>query len=66
MLALESPGARMYRLAGAEVYGEPYKSLDDLIAEVAALTDDSVGAVAAEFFAPGRQTVTWLGPASAK
>ena len=66
MLALESPGARMYRLAGAEIYGEPYKSLDDLLAEVTALTDDSVAAVAAEFFAPARQTVTWLGPAAAR
>jgi predicted Zn-dependent peptidase len=64
MLALESPGARMYRLAGAEVYGEPYKSLDDLLAEVTALTEAGVAGVAAEFFAPGRQTVTWLGPAS--
>jgi predicted Zn-dependent peptidase len=64
MLSLESPSARMYRLAGGEVYGEPYRSLDDVLAEVARLEDDAVVDVAAEFFAPERQTVTWLGPAA--
>jgi predicted Zn-dependent peptidase len=64
MLALESPAARMYRLAGGEIYGEAYKSLDELIGEVERLTDEGVAAAAAEFFDPARQTVTWLGPAS--
>ena len=62
MLSLEGPAARMYRLAGAEVYGEPYRSLDEMLAEVQALTEDQVAAAASEFFAPERQTVTWLGP----
>jgi predicted Zn-dependent peptidase len=65
MLSLESPAARMYRLAGAEVFGESYRSLDDVLAEVEGLRDDAVVAAAAEFFAPERQTVTWLGPAPA-
>src|SRR5439155_2266481 len=30
MLALESPTARMYRLASTAVYGEPYLSLDEM------------------------------------
>jgi predicted Zn-dependent peptidase len=62
MLSLESPSARMYRLAGFSVYGEPYQSLDQVLATVAGLTEDEVAAVAAEFFDPARQTVVWLGP----
>jgi predicted Zn-dependent peptidase len=62
MLSLESPSARMYRLAGFSVYGEPYQSLDQVLATVAGLTEDAVAAVAAEFFDPDRQTVVWLGP----
>ena len=62
MLSLESPTARMYRLAGFPVYGEPYRSLDQVVATVGSLTADEVAAVAAEFFAPERQTVVWLGP----
>jgi len=62
VLSLESPTARMYRLAGVAVYEEPFRSVDRLLAAIEALTADEVGAVAAEFFAPERQTVTWLGP----
>ncbi|HYT84163.1 MAG TPA: pitrilysin family protein [Gemmatimonadales bacterium] len=63
MLSLESPMARMYRLASTAVFGEPYVSLDDMLGMVAALTADDTAAVAAEFFAPERQTVVSLGPA---
>src|SRR2546428_5871548 len=63
MLSLESPSARMYRLAGFPVHGEPYESLDQVLATLAGLTEDEVASVAAEFFAPERQTVVWLGPA---
>jgi predicted Zn-dependent peptidase len=62
MLSLESPTAKMYRLATGAVYGEPYLSLDDMLATVAGLKVDDVAAVAAEFFAPERQTVVSLGP----
>ncbi|MGH7538760.1 MAG: M16 family metallopeptidase [Gemmatimonadales bacterium] len=62
MLAVESPTARMYRLAGFAVQGEPYRSLDETLAAIAALTPQQVADVAAEFFAPERQTVVWLGP----
>ncbi len=61
MLSLESPTARMYRLAGFAVHGERYSSLDEMVATVESLTEDEVGAVAAEFFDPGRQTVVGLG-----
>jgi len=62
MLALESPTARMYRLASTAVYGEPYLSLDEMLGIVAALTADDTAAAAAEFFAPERQTIVSLGP----
>src|ERR1700704_6124338 len=62
MLSLESPSARMYRLASFPVHGEPYQSLDQVLAAVAGLTEEEMASVAAEFFAPERQTVVWLGP----
>ncbi|HYL54844.1 MAG TPA: pitrilysin family protein [Gemmatimonadales bacterium] len=65
MLSLESPSARMYRLAGFPVHGEPYQSLDQVLAAVGGLSEEEVGAVAAEFFEPERQTVVWLGPEGA-
>jgi predicted Zn-dependent peptidase len=64
VLSLESPSARMYRLAGFPVYGAPYQSLDQALAAVAKLTPEDVLAVAREFFDPERQTAVWLGPAS--
>jgi predicted Zn-dependent peptidase len=44
------------------VYSEAYRSLDEVLRTVEALTADEVSAVAAEFFAPERQTVVSLGP----
>jgi predicted Zn-dependent peptidase len=62
MLSLESPTAKMYRLASTAVNGEPYLSLDQMLTTVAALTADDMAGAAAEFFAPDRQTVVSLGP----
>jgi len=62
VLSLESPSARMYRLAGFPVYSEAYQSLDTLLGAVASLTEAEVADAAAEFFDPERQTATWLGP----
>ncbi|NIM50332.1 MAG: insulinase family protein [Gemmatimonadales bacterium] len=61
-LGLESPTARMYRLATVELYGEPYRTIDQLLADVDGIPGDEVAAVAEEFFDPARQTVVWLGP----
>lgn len=61
-LMLESPTARMYRLAGQAVHGERYRSLDETLGHIAALTPAAVAEAAAEFFAPDRQTLVWLGP----
>ncbi len=62
MLSLESPTSRMYRLASTAVYSEPYRSLDEVLKTVEALTADEVSTIATEFFAPERQTVVSLGP----
>ena len=64
MLSLESPTARMYRLASTAVYGESYRSLDEVLKTVEALTENQISELAAEFFAPERQTVVSLGPKS--
>jgi predicted Zn-dependent peptidase len=48
------------------VYGESYRSLDEVLKTVEALTEDEVAALAAEFFAPERQTVVSLGPNGGK
>ncbi len=62
VLTLEGPVARMYRLAGAPLYGEPYRAIDTTLAEIDAVQPGDVAAVAAEFYAPERQVVVWLGP----
>ncbi len=61
-LALESPAARMYRLATLELYGESYRTIDQVLADIEAIPGDQAAAVAHEFFDPARQTVVWLGP----
>jgi predicted Zn-dependent peptidase len=62
-LSLESVGSRMYRAAAVELYGDPYRTLDETLALVDAITGEDIAAVASEFFAPERQTVLSLGPA---
>ena len=62
VLSLESPGARMSRLAGFVLHGDEYRPLDQMLAEIDAVTRDEVAAVAAEYFAPERQTIVRLGP----
>jgi predicted Zn-dependent peptidase len=56
----------MYRLASTAVYSEPYRSLDEVLQTVEALTADEVSALATEFFDPARQTVVSLGPNGGK
>jgi predicted Zn-dependent peptidase len=62
VLAVESPAARMYRLAAFAVHGEPYQNVDQVLGTVARLGEEEVAHVAAEFFDPDRQRVVWLGP----
>ncbi len=62
VLALESPVSRMYRLASLALYADRYRSIDEVLAEIEAVTPEQVAEVAAEYFQPERQAVVWLGP----
>jgi len=62
-LSLETPGARMYRAAGLELYGEPFRSLDEMLSLVDEIDEPMVSEVCSACFAPSRQTVVSLGPA---
>jgi predicted Zn-dependent peptidase len=62
MLSLESPVARMSRLAGFTLHGDRYRPLDEMLASVDAVSPDDIAAVAAEFFPAHRQTMVVLGP----
>jgi predicted Zn-dependent peptidase len=61
-LSLESVSSRMYRAAAVDLYGEPFKTLDQLLAEIDAITEDQVRTVCRDYFAPDAQTVLSLGP----
>jgi predicted Zn-dependent peptidase len=61
-LSLESPAARMYRLAGVPLHGITYRTIDETLREIDAVSGDDVAAVAAEFLDPERMTAVWLGP----
>jgi predicted Zn-dependent peptidase len=61
-LSLENPSARMYRLAGFPLHNITYRTIDETLLEIDAVSRDEVAAVAAEFLDPGRQTTVWLGP----
>src|SRR4029077_17743852 len=61
-LSLESVSSRMYRAASVELYGEPYRTLDELLALIDAITVDDVARVARQYFDPDRFTVLSLGP----
>ena len=65
-LSLESPTARMYRAAAVDLYGEPYRTLDEMLALVDAIDGDTVRSLAREFFDPAKQTTLTLGPANGR
>ena len=62
MLSLESPSSRMHRLAGMVLHRDRYRRLDEVLAEIDAVTAEEVAALAAEFFTPERWSVVRLGP----
>jgi len=64
-LSLESVSSRMYRAASVELYGEPYRTLDDLLALIDAISVEDVSRVAQAFFKPEQMTVVSLGPKAA-
>ena len=62
-LSLETPGARMYRAAGLELYDEPFRSVDEMLSLVDAIDNKTIAETCAAYFAPSQQTVVSLGPA---
>ncbi len=64
-LSLESVTSRMYRAAAVELYGDPDRTLDEVLAEIDAITQDEVRQVSEEFFDPAAQVVMSLGPGTA-
>jgi predicted Zn-dependent peptidase len=61
-LSLESPSSRMYRAAGVELYGEPYRTLDEVLALVDAIDAETVAGICKAFYSPANQTLVSLGP----
>jgi predicted Zn-dependent peptidase len=62
VLALESPGSRMHRLASLALTDEPYRSLDEIMARIDGITVEDA-ARAAELYEPGRLAILELSPA---
>jgi predicted Zn-dependent peptidase len=61
-LSLESPSSRMYRAAGVELYNEPYRTLDEVLALVEAIDAETVADICRTYYSPASQTLVSLGP----
>lgn len=64
-LSLESPSSRMYRAAGVELYGEPYRTLDEVLALVDSIDAPTVADICRNYYSPSAQTLVSLGPRAA-
>lgn len=62
VLSLESPSSRMYRMASSELTQDRYRRIDEVLAEIDAVTASEVREITAEYFAPERQSILRLGP----
>ncbi len=62
MLSLESTSARLYRLAGFALYDQPYRTLDDVLGRIDAVSEEDIALAASRYFAPDSQMVLTLGP----
>jgi predicted Zn-dependent peptidase len=62
VLSLESSSARLHRLAGTELYGEPFRTVGEVLSLIDAVTLDEVAAMAAASFDPAAQLELRLGP----
>ncbi len=62
ILSMESTGARLMRMAGYVLRGEPYRDLEESLARVDSVTLEDVNAACALFFDPEDQYVLSLGP----
>ena len=61
MLSMESTSNRVTRLGKSLITGTELLSLDDIVAEIEAVTTDDVAALAAELLAPGRLSAAGSG-----
>lgn len=62
VLSMEGVSSRMYRAATTALYGEPFRTVDQLMALVEAIDEDTVREVAREYFNPDRHVLVSLGP----
>ena len=62
LLALESTVSRMNRLAGHVLNDEPYRSIDEVLRLVDAVTVEETASLAGAFLTPDRMTTVRLGP----
>lgn len=62
VLSLESSSSRLHRLAATALFNEPFRTLEEVMRCVDAVTLDEVAALASEYYAPDRQSVLRLGP----
>jgi predicted Zn-dependent peptidase len=63
MIALESTGARLHRLASFALHDEEFVGLSGLLERIDAVTAEDVRRVASAYFNPERQLELRLGPA---
>lgn len=66
MLSLESSHSRMNKLAKDELTAGTHTTLEDMIQEIDAVTDQQLARIAQEFFIPNRIALTALGPLSSR
>jgi predicted Zn-dependent peptidase len=66
MLSLESSHSRMNKLAKDELITGAHTTLEEMLVDIDAVTEQQVGRVAYELFAPGTMAITGLGPLSAR
>lgn len=62
VLSMEGISSRMYRAATTALYGEPFRTIDELMALVDAIDEEQVRDVARDFFDPNRHILVSLGP----
>ncbi len=62
MLSLEAPGARLHRLAGFALHGEPFAGLDEVQGMIDAVSGCDIVRVAGEVLDPERLYALCLGP----
>ena len=62
VLALESTGARMNRLGSEVLAGAPLLSLDDVVAQIDAVSLADISALVQELWAPERLSAAGIGP----